>query len=79
MLAMQRQLEKGMVNVSRSKFVEEMGKTNRQTAVIYTALFRDRTESFLKGKKWFLFWKVQLLILNERWAPSFIMNNQDYI
>ena len=39
------------VYVSRSQFVEEMGKTNRQTAVIYTALFRDRTENFLKGKK----------------------------
>ena len=44
MLAMQRQLEKRdgecdgrFVYVSRSKFVEEMGKTNRQTAVIYTA------------------------------------------
>ena len=57
MLAMQRQLEKRdgecdgcNVYVSRSQFVEEMGKTNRQTAVIYTALFRDRTENFLKGK-----------------------------
>ena len=39
------------VYVSRSQFVEEMGKTNRQAAVIYTALFRDRTENFLKGKK----------------------------
>ena len=58
MLAMQRQLEKSdgacdgpCVYVSRSEFVEEMGKTNKQTAVIYTALFRDRTENFLKGKK----------------------------
>ena len=58
MLAMLRKLEKRdgecdgrFVYVSRSQFVEEMGKTNRQTAVIYTALFRDRTENFLKGKK----------------------------
>ena len=43
MLAMQRQLKKRdgecdgrFVYVSRSQFVEEMGKTNRQTAVIYT-------------------------------------------
>ena len=39
------------VYVSRSQFVEEMGKTNRETAVIYTALIRDRTENFLKGEK----------------------------
>ena len=58
MLAMLRKLKKRdsecygrFVYVSRSQFVEEMGKTNRQTAVIYTALFRDRTENFLKGKK----------------------------
>ena len=58
MLAMQRQLEKRdgecdgrFVYVSRSQFVEEMGKTNRETAVIYTALIRDRTENFLKGEK----------------------------
>ena len=58
MLALQRQLEKRdgecdgrFVYVSRSQFVEEMGKTNRETAVIYTALIRDRTENFLKGEK----------------------------
>ena len=58
MLAMLRKLEKRdgecdgrFVYVSRSQFVEEMGKTNRETAVIYTALIRDRTENFLKGEK----------------------------
>ena len=64
MLALQRQLEKRdgecdgrFVYVSRSQFVEEMGKTNRQAAVIYTAHSVIALRIFQKARKDFCFEK----------------------